>query len=163
MNQAKANGRFHDSRSDVQKEIEQIVLPILSEQFGVKLLPDQKLRFDSDTWCEPDGATEDESVVVEIYAHQGALAGAQKHKPAVDLLKLATLRQTRPEARLIFVFLDDAAYRSFTGWKAYAADAFGVEVMTMPIDSEHAARILKTQDAQRRGATQFRSKGDPAP
>lgn len=163
MTPDKATNRPHDSRSDVQQEIEQVVLPILSERFGVKLLPRRKLHFDANTWCEPDGATEDESVIVEIYAHQGVLAGAQRHKPAVDLLKLATLRQTRPKARLVFVFLDDEAYGSFAGWKAFAAATFGVDVISMPIDPEHVTRILKTQGAQRIGATQFRSKGSQAP
>jgi hypothetical protein len=38
----------------------------------------------------------DESILVEVYAHQGRLTGAQFHKVARDALKLATLGRSRP-------------------------------------------------------------------
>lgn len=56
---------------------------------GVELTP-RSLRLGGGARVDVDGVAPDESVFVEIFAHQGRLKGAQFHKVARDALKLIT-------------------------------------------------------------------------
>jgi hypothetical protein len=68
------------------------------------------LRLDGGARVDVDGMSPDETIFVEVFAHQGRLKGAQFHKVARDALKLVTLARSRSASRLIIAFGDaDAA------------------------------------------------------
>lgn len=69
-------------------------------------------------------------VLVEAFAHQGELRGAQLKKVSEDAFKLVTLARGRTGMRLIVAFADELAAKSFLGrsWKAEALQLWGVEV-----------------------------------
>jgi hypothetical protein len=67
--------------------------------------------------------SEDESVLVEVFAHQGRLKGGQFHKVARDALKLITLARSREASRLILAFGEEAAACVIgRSWLAEATD-----------------------------------------
>jgi hypothetical protein len=107
----------HDSDSLEQRTAEPLILAGVSQAVGVPLAP-RSLTLPEGARVEVDGVAEDESVLVEIFAHQGRLKGGQFHKVARDALKLATLKRTRPHARLVIAFGDAEAAACVTagGW-----------------------------------------------
>jgi len=85
------------------------------------------LRLGGGSRVDVDGVSEDESVLVEIFAHQGRLRGGQYGKVARDALKLITLARTRPGSKLVLAFTDEDAARCVTGksWLAEALKTWG--------------------------------------
>jgi hypothetical protein len=75
-----------------------------------------------------DAATADRSTVVEAYARQGKLKGAQLKKIAQDILKLALLKRQPGHERTetIIAFASQEAHDSISGWLQEAAAEFGV-------------------------------------
>ena len=92
----------HDSDSAVQREAERLAREKVGETIGKKLTP-ATVRLDSGASVQVDGVAGDESVFAEVFAHQGALKGGQKHKVAQDALKLITIGRSRPDAELLMV------------------------------------------------------------
>lgn len=83
-----------------------------------------------------DGAADDDSIFVEVFAHQGPLKGGQIHKVARDALKLITLGRQYPKARLIIALADEDAAR-FTagkGWLAEALRAWNIDVVVVDVE-----------------------------
>src|SRR4051794_10835270 len=120
----------HPSSSDKQLAAEAIVLAELSKTYGP--LAPTVLSLEGGAVVNVDGVSEDESVIVEVFAHQGPMKGSQPKKIAQDALKLITLGRSRPNARLIIAFADAAAARSVTvgkGWLAEALATWGVTVV----------------------------------
>jgi hypothetical protein len=89
-------------------------------------------------------------VLVEIFAHQGRLKGAQFHKVARDALKLITLRRSRPSARLIIAFGDPDAAGCVTGasWLAEALSTWEIEVLVVNLDDTVRAGLREAQVRQ---------------
>jgi hypothetical protein len=112
-----------------------MILEGVSKMIGVELAP-RSLRLDGGARIDVDGATPDESVFVEIFAHQGRLKGAQFHKVARDALKLITLGRSRVAGRLIIAFGDQDAAACVTGasWLAEALTSWGIEVLVVELD-----------------------------
>jgi hypothetical protein len=99
------------------------------------LLPGQKRGLPGHQWglfqatdIEVDAATADRSTVVEAYARQGKLKGAQLKKIAQDILKLALLKRQPGHERTetIIAFASQEAHDSISGWLQEAAAEFGV-------------------------------------
>lgn len=125
-----------------------MILSAVAKQLGVVLQQKVKLGFE-EAWMEVDGATADESVLVEVFAHVGKLRGSQKHKVSTDALKLIALKEARPEARLILALGDQAAVDSVTGWKAAVLKRHGIELLAPQLSDVDLAELLAAQGKQK--------------
>ena len=107
-------------------------------------------RLRGDVWVEVDARAQDSSVFVEAYARQGPLKGAQLKKIGQDILKLALLQResTFSGSRAIIAFASDEARDSVRGWLRRATDAFGVELLVVPIPEVLRNEILAAQSRQ---------------
>lgn len=98
---------------------------------------------------ELDAISFDGTVVVEAYARQGALKGAQLKKVAQDVLKLALLERAGGHVqRRVIVFASVEAEQSVGGWVRLAADHFGVEFLVVEIPEALRGLILSAQGRQ---------------
>lgn len=138
----------HLSTAAVQTKMEAVILDALSAQLGVTLEQKVKLEF-GDAWMELDGATEDESVLVEVFAHVGKLKGGQRHKVSTDALKLIALSESRPQSRLILAFADQAAASSIVGWKAAVLKHHGIELLVAELSEAEHAELVAAQAKQK--------------
>jgi hypothetical protein len=125
----------HRSDSAIQREAEPLILAGVSTIVGKELAP-RTLCLESGAPVEVDGADANESVLVEIFAHQGPLKGGQKKKVSQDALKLITLRRNRPQAQLILAFADEqaAVYAKTGTWVSAALAAWDVRVIVVELD-----------------------------
>ena len=140
----------HASDSTAQRDVEPVILAALSAALNVELLPRRRLAFPSGAWCEVDGASVDENVLVEVFAHQGAGKGGQRGKIARDALKLMALRHHRPNARLLIALADRQLVDSLTAksWLAEALRTFSVDVVYVEITAGARAAIADAQVRQ---------------
>lgn len=99
---------------------------------------------------EVDAATDDGSIVVEAYARQGRLKGAQLKKVAQDILKLALLKREpdREQTEAIIAFANQEAHDSISGWVRQAPESFGVQLVVVPIPEALHQEILRAQGRQ---------------
>jgi hypothetical protein len=138
----------HPSSSEVQRSKEAVILRAVSNQLGVDLCQKVKLGF-GQAWMEVDGATEDESILVEVFAHIGKLEGGQRHKVSTDALKLVALGESRPHARRILAFADQAAASSVAGWKAAVLEHHGIELLAVELSDADRAELVAAQEKQK--------------
>jgi hypothetical protein len=139
----------HLSDSSEQRSAEPLIRQAVSVAVGVELTP-KSLRLDGGARVDVDGVARDETVFVEIFAHQGRLKGAQFHKVARDALKLITLGRSRPESRLIIAFCDAdaAACVSASSWLAEALRTWRIEVFVANLDADVCAGLRSAQARQ---------------
>jgi hypothetical protein len=139
----------HQSDSLEQRTAEPLILDGVSKMIGVELAP-RSLRLDGGARIDVDGVSPDESVFVEIFAHQGRLKGGQFHKVARDALKLITLGHSRAASKLIIAFGDQDAAACVTGasWLAEALSSWGIEVLVVGLDDAVRAGIRDAQVRQ---------------
>jgi hypothetical protein len=124
------------SDSDTQRSAEKLILDAVALKVGVPLSP-RRLELGSGPVVDVDGVAEDESVLVEIFAHQGHLKGGQRHKIAGDALKLSTIAKVWPKRpRLILAFGDPDILKFFDGrsWLASAINTWGIEILVAEFD-----------------------------
>ena len=140
----------HQSSSHEQQAAEVIVLQLLSSEWGIDASP-ASVELPGGARVEVDGVCAEPRAFVEVFAHQGAMKGGQRHKVSTDALKLITLGRAFPGARLILAFADKAAARSLSGatWRAEALRTWGVEVFVAEIDQELRRRLHAAQLRQR--------------
>lgn len=139
----------HFSHSGVQLAAERVILQTLSERLGRRLAP-RVMALPGGARVQVDGAAEDDSILVEVFARQGALKGGQQKKVAQDALKLVTLGRTYPDARLVLAFADydAAAYATAGTWVAEALTAWGIEVVVVEVDEFLRSEIRAAQTRQ---------------
>jgi hypothetical protein len=139
----------HPSDSQEQRNAEALILQAVSASVGIELAP-RSLRLEGGARADVDGVAPDESVLVEVFAHQGRLKGAQFHKVARDALKLITLGRTRPGSRLIIAFGDSdaAACVSASSWLAEALRTWAIEVLVVNLDADIRAGLRSAQARQ---------------
>jgi hypothetical protein len=142
----------HQSDSSAQREAEPLIRRKVAEHVGKALSP-AKLELEGGNLVHVDGASSDETVLVEIFAHQGPLKGGQRHKVAQDALKLITLGRSRPDAQLILAFADEdaASYASKGTWLAEALAMWGIAVLVVELDEAVRAGIRDAQLRQEMG------------
>lgn len=142
-------GVAHASDSAAQRDVEPVILAALSVELGVELVP-RRLTFPGGAWCDVDGVSDDERVLVEVFAHQGELKGGQRGKIARDVLKLMTLRESRPGAKLIIALADPSLVKPLRGksWLAEALRTFEIDVLYVEIDPDARDAIAKAQVRQ---------------
>jgi hypothetical protein len=104
----------HDSDSAAQRGAERLILDEVERTVGRSLSPTRlTLAGGASVDVDVDGVAEDQSVLVEVFANQGALKGGQRHKIATDVLKLITIARVRePKPRMVLA----AAEPRFTEW-----------------------------------------------
>ncbi len=136
----------HLSDAAIQRSAEAVILAKVAEHFGVDLSP-KRLVFPSGAQVEIDGASSDDSILVEVFARQGALKGGQQRKVCQDALKLITLGRSYPGARLVLAFADAAAaaYASRGTWVAEALKSWGVNVLVVEVEEAVRAEIRDAQ------------------
>jgi hypothetical protein len=140
----------HLSDSQEQRAAEILILEAIERQVGCAL-ESRRLQFHDGASVDVNGVAPDESVLVEVSAHQGPPKGGQRHKIAADLLKLITLAQGRdPKPRLILAFADHQAAAWSTGksWLAASLAAWQVEVIVVDLAEEVRAGIRAAQTRQ---------------
>jgi len=101
-----------------------------------------------------DAASPDRGVLVEAYAHLGAIKGGQPKKVLTDAFKLAFVgRVLGGNPRLILLFCDEeaaATFRTGRGWAAAALRHFGIECEVVPISETSRTRLAAAQQRQKR-------------
>ena len=135
-----------------QRDAEPIMLGLLGERLGVELRP-RRIVLDEGIRVEVDGATDDLSILVEVWAHQGPPKSAQKHKVLADVLKLIHVAATLPAPRLVLCLSDLEAARHFTtarSWAVHALRAFAIEVEVVELPADIRAAIVAAQKRQYR-------------
>jgi hypothetical protein len=139
----------HQSDSAAQLDAEPLILAALSAQLDAPLTP-QRFTLPGGASADVDGASADGQVLVEVFAHQGTLKGGQRGKIARDALKLITLAQARPGARLILALADEAAAKPLTAksWLAEALATFKIEVIVVELDETVRQGIRDAQIRQ---------------
>jgi hypothetical protein len=75
--------------SPTQRSAERLILDAVSKSVGLELRP-KRITLDDGAVVDVDGVASDESVFVEVFAHQGQVKRGQRHKIAGDALKLIT-------------------------------------------------------------------------
>lgn len=134
-------------RSDEQLEAESVMIDALAQQLGVHLEPAQVLLPDGSR-MEVAGATEDLSVLVEAWAHQGPPKSEDRAKVSKDAFKLAfASRLVGTDPRKILLFSCHEAAHHFTdqGWEAAALREFGIEVIVTPLPDDMRERLFAVQ------------------
>jgi hypothetical protein len=139
----------HGSNSDAQLSAERLILDGVETTVGAKLEP-RSLRLVSGARVDVDGVAAGESVLVEVFAHQGRLKGGQRHKIAGDALKLITIAFGKdPPPKLVLAFADEqlAAWAAGKSWLASSLKTWGIEVIVVELDE-----LVRTglRDAQAR-------------
>ncbi len=130
-----SNIMVHQSSSAEHLAAEPLILAGVGERLGVALEP-RSLKLPGGARVDVDGVAPDESVFVEVFAHQGRLRGGQFHKVARDALKLITLARDRHDAKLVIAFGDQAAADCVTkrSWLAEALQTWRIEVVVAELE-----------------------------
>ena len=141
----------HLSDSSVQQKAEGAIVNALVEQlhFQGPLKP-KRVAALGGCYVQLDACSDDESILVEAYARQGRLKGAQIKKISQDILKLALLKRDARlcDSRALIVFASDEARDSITGWIRSAAEQFGVELLVVDIPDALRDEIRSAQARQ---------------
>jgi hypothetical protein len=140
----------HQSDSAEQRDAEKLIREAVAAHLGTPL-EEATIALERGARTVVDGVAADRSAFVEIFARQGALKGAQKHKVATDALKLVTIRRSWPTARLVIAFADETAanYATTGTWMAEALAAWDVEVFVAEIDDAVRDGIRAAQIRQK--------------
>lgn len=136
------------SNSRVQIEAEKVILRGVGKKLGISLKQSVRMPLDG-SFIVVDGATEDESVLVEAYARIGRLKGGQPNKVLADATKLLALRRKRRKARVILAFTDDGAADSIVGWRAAVLETNKVEKIVVDLRPKDRELVEEAQRRQR--------------
>jgi len=138
-----------DSRE--QREAEKAMVATLASELGVALAP-RRVEFADGVRVELDAASEDLSVLVEAWAHQGPVKSGQRLKVLTDAFKLSFVGRELGGARqLILLLSDEQAAKKFAGgWPAAALKQSGIEIVVVQLDEETRQRVRAAQARQYR-------------
>lgn len=140
----------HDSDSQEQRNAERLILDGVEHKVNETLAP-RRLALHAGATVQVDGVSDDESVLVEVFSHQGQLKGGQRHKIAGDALKLITLaREREPRPRLILAFADEqlATWAGGESWLAASLAAWDIEVIVVKLDERVRSGLRAAQARQ---------------
>ncbi len=140
----------HRSDSAVQRDAEATIRSRAAEMLGKQLAP-AAIPLASGKRIKIDGTDSDESVFVEIFAHQGEMKSGQRHKVAADTLKLITLGRSRPGAELVLVFADPvaAAYARAGSWLSEAVAVWRIRILVVDLGQSVCEGIREAQRRQK--------------
>lgn len=144
--------RRRDSRSTEHRAAEAEILKLLSAHLQVPLRGKKRISVGSLKEVEVDGHSREPKIVVEIYAHVGALKSAQTNKIARDFLKFQLIRAKVgffQDSRCIFVCVCESVRRGIRDcWLAAAANAFDIEIICLQIGNEQKSVLRNAQHRQ---------------
>lgn len=110
----------HASDSAAQRDAEPAILARASEHFEKTLRP-RKVTTPEGGKVQLDGISDDNSVIVEAYARQGELRGAQAKKVLTDALKLVWVRSwLSPSAQVVVCLGCEEAARTLLWQTAHS-------------------------------------------
>ena len=137
---------LHESDSSVQQGAETAILAKVAEEFGTSLAP-RTMTLEHGAPVQLDGVGADDSLFVEIFAHQGPVKGGQQKKVCQDALKLITIGRSYPDAQLVLAFADQdaAAYATKGTWVSEALLIWGVKVVVVELDESLRNDIRRAQ------------------
>jgi hypothetical protein len=138
-----------NSNSQEQNEAQRLILHGVEAEVGEPLEP-RTLTLSGGSTVQVDGVALDESVLVEVFAHQGQLKSGQRHKIAGDALKLITIaRDHDRSARLVLAFADErlAVWAAGKSWLAASLQVWGIEVIVVKLD-DHVISGINTAQAR---------------
>lgn len=140
--------------SKAQRDAERVMLDLLGQSLAVRLEP-ATIPLASGARVEIDGADEEQTMLVECWAHQGPPKPAQKNKVLADALKLTWIAQTMyPRPRLILCMSDSAAAAPFQSPSrscgAQALQDIGIEVSLVDLPDDVRAAVGEAQIRQHR-------------
>ena len=141
----------HLSDSAVQKDAEGAIVEALAIQLEFKgALKPRRVAVRGGGFVQLDACSDDQSILVEAYARQGKLRGAQIKKISQDILKLALLKRDprMRDSRAIAAFASEEARDSITGWIRSAAVQFDVELVVVDIPGALRDEIKEAQARQ---------------
>lgn len=143
----------HKSSSLEQQLAEKELLAGFAKEHNLK---QTTVDFTTNFSIQPDGIFEKEDkklILVEVYAHQGALKPAQRNKICTDMLKLITaqkfLRDKGIDTEIWILLACEEAKRHFEGksWHHAVVDSFGIHLEVGKLSD---ITIQKLKEAQRR-------------
>jgi hypothetical protein len=140
----------HESDSTEQVSAERLILDGIQLVVGAGLGP-RRLTLPEGARVDVDGVSDDEGILVEVFAHQGALKGGQRHKIPTHILKLITSARGRtPAPRLILAFAEPklAEWAAGASWLASAIATWGIEVLVVELDETIRDGIRAAQARQ---------------
>lgn len=140
----------HPSDSRAQRDAEVAIIAALSAQLGEPLAK-TSVATGNGGRIELDGSTADFSILVEAYAHQGALRGGQSKKLATDALKLTWIGRQVGAKRLILAVADhevESYLKRPTAWLTQALIDLEVEVIRVDLDDATVSGLRTAQTAQ---------------
>lgn len=138
------------SDSTVQLQAEALILVDVGRQLGVELIQKVGIAV-GDARAEVDGASADQSVLVEVFARIGKLRGAQLHKVSTDVLKLLAIRESKPDSTLVLAFADQEAADSIVGWRAAVLKHNRIEKVVADLPAGEREAIRSAQRRQNMG------------
>jgi len=147
---AAAVSTAHASDSLAQRDVEPLIIAAIAEHVGAPLAP-ARIEFEDGVRVELDGASEDRTVLVEAYAHVGALRGGQPKKLATDAFKLLWAGRKLEATRLVIAVIDVEVEQYLMRPKVWLTAALrdsGVEGVKVAIDGEAHARVEAAQRLQ---------------
>jgi hypothetical protein len=137
--------------SSEQRAAERLMLDALGRDLGGLKLEPARIVIDA-VRVEVDGADAGRTVLVECWAHQGAVKAAQRNKVMTDALKLMWVASRLPVTpRLILCMSDPVAAAPFTTAQSWAATAFrdlGIEVRVVSLTDEIRRGVREAQTRQ---------------
>ena len=83
---------------------------------GCGALQPRTIRLAGGDAIQVDGATPDESLIVEIVPHADPAAEGLRARIAQALLGLSLVRRARPQSRLVLLVANDAVRRAAAAW-----------------------------------------------
>lgn len=139
------------SDSTEQQELEIYVSEEVEKWLECDLQKNPKIFLAEGVHIEPDLYSEEEHIICEIFAHQGALKVGQQHKVSQDILKMLLLDKIKGiEYRKVIVVADEKV-ESYLRGKSFVAESirqFGIEIMKIDISADIRKTILAAQARQ---------------
>jgi hypothetical protein len=140
----------HPSPSDVQQAAEYLVISELAAQLGVALAR-KTIDLGNGVAIQADGASVDNSVLVEVYAHVGPLKGAHPRKLTADAFKLVWAGSRLGSTKLVLAVVDghaSAYLRRPKAWLTAALFDNNVDVIQVRLPESVIADIVAAQKMQ---------------
>ena len=144
-----------DFRADEQRAIEEKLFECIRQ-----IIPDVDLISNADvpllltpgTSIRPDFYSEAGAVIGEVFAHRGTLKPGQKHKIAMDILKMLLLEEDRGSGYKKYIVVCSSAVQGYLEGKSALAAAckqFGIRVLNLEKELSQSD-IEMLESAQRR-------------
>ena len=146
----KPSVKYSDSKSDVQVEIEAIMLPkIQKELCDDTIVKPERLPIDKSVtvYICPDFYSEENRIIGEIHAHIGRLKGAQSDKIASDVLKMLLLEKEQGiQYKKYIAVCDQDEHKQLSGKSALAESirVFGIELLFISIPEKDYERLQES-------------------